>query len=229
MRAKLSAVLCGTLALALLSGGAQARDDEFTPTVEFTLSDYKVKANPSITIKVAQETGEEELAHVTLTIPKGFKLPTDDKIPNDTQLGTADITIDVGPRCAGQSPASAPVTFPDRRIFEQDRTDDQADAGVKAVWVIDLRLVPVPGAPVTVIPLEVRGSPKKGWTLDGDIPANPFTCPPFSFQADIAAQAGGVPILTNPPKPGDKFFLATFTSQDSPASVTISQKVTIVP
>lgn len=222
MKAKLSLALAPLLALTLLGSVARA-DGEFTPTVEFGLSDYKVSANPAVTIKVAQDSGEEELAHVTLTIAKGFKLPKDAAIPNGDRLGLADITIDTGPRCAGQGPLSGPATFPDRPIFEQDRTDDQADSGVKAVWVVDLR-------PVTTIPLQITGSKRKGWKLDGDIPANAFTCPPFTFEAQIGpTSASGVPILKNPITPGDRFWLATFTSQDSPASITISQTISIVP
>lgn len=231
-RTKVAVATCALL-VALPVGTASADEAfEFTPTIEFALSDTKVGANPELTIKVAQDSGEEELAHVTLVVPPGFNVPPDKKIPNGEDLGTADITIDSGPRCAGGGPVSAPATFPDRRIFEQDRNDEQVDARVRAVWVVDLR-------PVTTIPLTVTGNRKKGFKFDGDIPANAFTCPPFTFEATIFAQSAvtKVPIILNPkPKcatctyrtgPGDYQFSATFSSADSPAVITIPQIIAI--
>ncbi|MFN2388302.1 MAG: hypothetical protein ABR575_01650 [Actinomycetota bacterium] len=213
--------LVSALALLLPAGAAYALL-EFTPTIAFALSDTKVSANPTLQIDVAQDRAEEELDSVVLKIPKGFNLPSDEDVANGELLGTADITIDVGPRCFDQAAtASAPVPFNDREIFEQDRTDAQADEGVKAVWVVDLR-------PVTTIPLAVRGSVKKGWTLSGNIPANPMTCPPFTFSASILDKtASGVAVLTNPAKPGKKVFQATFSSADSATSITISQPIKI--
>lgn len=209
-----------------LIGSASAAD--FTPEMSFGLDPAKAKANPSLTIHVEQDDGEEELGHVTLSIPKGFKLPSDAAIDNGAALGTADLEIGAGPGCAGAA-GTAPATFPDRTIVEQDRTDEQSDRGVKAVWVVDLR-------PVTTIPLEVTGSPRKGWKLDGDIPANQFTCPALVFDATIYAQTqdagtppagGGVKIVTNPKKPGKYVFSGTFHSQDSPTKVTIKQPIKI--
>jgi hypothetical protein len=181
-----------------------------------------VKANSELRIKVSQDSGEEELGHVTLKVPAGFKLPKDGAIDNGDQLGIADLAIDAGPRCAGAGPASAPATFPDRPIVEQDRTDEQADSGVKAVWLVDLR-------PVTSIPLEVTGSAKKGWKLDGDIPANQFTCPPLNFDATIfkKSQDGGVKITRNPSDPGRYAFKGVLHSQESPAKKTITTKIRI--
>lgn len=217
---KTTKLVVGAAVMIVLVLATVASAADFSPSMTFELTDTKVGANPELKIHVSQDTGEEELAHVTLTVPKGFKLPQDAAIPNDTDLGVADIVIDVGPRCNGQGPVSGPATFSDRRIYEKDRTDDQADRGVKAVWVVDLQ-------PVTTIPLEVTGGKKVGWKLDGDIPANAFTCPPFSFDATIAAKAGEVPIFLNPLKPGDRIFSGTFTSANSPAIVTIEQTVTI--
>ena len=208
------------LALPLaLMGSASAGD--FSPKMRFGLSPAKVKSNPELSIFVAQDAGEEELGHVTLQVPKGFKLPTDAQIDNGDQLGTADLAIDAGPGCAGAG-ASAPAMFPLRQIYEQDRTDEQSDRGVKAVWVVDLR-------PVTTIPLEVTGSPRKGYKLDGDIPANQFTCPPLTFDATIfdKTATGGVPIMKTPKKPGRYAFKGTFHSQDSPTIKTITQRIKI--
>ena len=216
------------LALPLgLIGSASAAD--FTPEMKFGLSPAKVKANPSLTIHLEQDSGEEELGHVTLAIPKGFKLPSDAAIDNGATIGTADLEIGSGPGCAQPGAPTAPATFPARRIFEQDRTDEQADRGVKAVWVVDLQ-------PVTTIPLEITGSTKKGWKLDGDIPANQFTCPALLFDATIQAQTsdggappagGGVKIVKNPTKPGKYVFSGTFSSQDSATKVTIKQPIKI--
>ena len=215
---KISALLLA-VPLALI-GSASAAD--FTPTMSFGLAPAKVKANPELTISLAQETGEEELGHVTLKIPAGFNLPADAKIDDGDTIGVADLAIDSGPRCAGAGPASAPATFPMRNIIESDRSDEQADRGVKAVWIVDLQ-------PVTEIPLEITGSIRKGWKLDGDIPANQFTCPPLTFDGTIFDRTGtgDVPIIKNPKKPGKYVFSGTFSSQDSGAKVTIKQPIKI--
>lgn len=204
-----------------LAGVASAAD--FSPGASFDLSDTKVGANTELAIHVEQDLGEEELAHVTLTVPKGFALPKDKAIPNGEQLGAADITIDAGPRCAAAGPISAPAAFTGSSIFEQDRSDEQKDRGVKAVWVVDLR-------PVTTIPLEITGSKKKGYKLDGDIPANAFTCPPFTFDATIFDKtASGASIVKNPKSPGDKVFKAKFITQESANQIVIKQTITITP
>ncbi|MDQ3954246.1 MAG: hypothetical protein M3285_01675 [Actinomycetota bacterium] len=209
-----------SMALPLAVVGSASAED-FSPTGSFSLDPAKVKANPSVRIQLAQDSGEEELDHVTLVVPAGFKLPTDAKIENGDILGTADLAIDVGPRCAGGGPLSAPASFPDRNIIERDRTDEQADEGVKAVWIVDLE-------PVTRITLEMKGSPRKGYTLSGNIPANQFTCPPLTFDGTISAKSdGGVPIFKNPGKPGKYTFKAIFKSQESSATHTITSKIKI--
>ena len=213
-------VLVPLLALPLaLMGSASAGN--FTPKMKFALKPAKVKSNPSLDIYVAQDDGEEELGHVTLQVPAGFKLPTDAQIDDGDKLGTADLEIAAGPGCAGAG-ASAPAMFPMRNIVERDRTDEQADRGVKAVWVVDLQ-------PVTTIPLEVTGSPRKGYKLDGDIPANQFTCPPLVFDSTIfkRSESGNVPIMKTPKKPGRYTFKGTFHSQDSPTTKTIRQRIRI--
>lgn len=211
------------MVLALTAGAALA---EYDPKLTFELSDTKALANPEVNIKVSQEAGEEELGHVTITIPKGFDLPSDEEVEDGDLLGTADLEIHAGPACRsdgfGAVPVTVPLTFNGQDIFEQDRNDDQADAGVHAVWVVDLR-------PVTTIPLEVTGSIKKGWKLDGDIPANDNTCPPLMFDGTIFSQTddGGVPILTNPKKPGKYVFGGSLYSATSPDVVTVKQVVKI--
>ena len=217
---KLSAAVA---VLTLLVGQGALAQEPFDVNVSFELSDTKVTANPAINIHIDQPAGQPEMGHVQLRIPKGFKLPLDAKIADGDQLGTADLSIDAGPGCSGAAPGTAPATFPDRVIVERDRTDEQTDRGVKAVWVVDLQ-------PVTTIPLEVTGSAKRGWKLDGDIPANDHTCPPIVFDAQIGpTSTGGVPILRNPKAPGNKIFKAIFTSQQSPDVDKNTQTITITP
>jgi hypothetical protein len=209
-------------AVPLAIGATASMAAEFSPSLKFSLKPAKVKKNSALRIKVSQDTGEQELGHVTLKVPAGFKLPLDGAIDNGDQLGVADLAIDVGGRCAGAGPFSAPAMFPDRPIIEQDRTDEQSDRGVKAVWVVDLR-------PVTTIPLEVTGSARRGWKLDGDIPANQFTCPPLKFDGVIFKKSadGRVAITKNPAKPGTYVFKGTLHSQDSPTTKTIKTPIRI--
>lgn len=217
---KLSAAIA---VLMLLTGQGAFAQEAFDVNVSFELSDTKVSANPAIKIHIDQPAGQPEMGHVQLRIPRGFKLPLDAKIADGDQLGTADLSIDVGPACSGTGPGTVPATFPDRTIVERDRTDEQADRGVKAVWVVDLQ-------PVTTIPLEVTGSARRGWKLDGDIPANDHTCPPIVFDAEIGpTSTGGVAILRNPKAPGDKIFRAIFNSQQSPDVDNNAQTITITP
>ncbi len=196
---------------------------DFTPEFSFALSDTRIKANPQMTITLAQDDGEEELAHVTLKIPAGFRLPTDAAVPNNDQIGSGSISIAAGPGCRPGSAiggAKAPITAP-ATVREVDRTDEQADAGVFAVWVLDI-------SGVTRVPLEIRGSKAVGYTFDGDIVPNDNTCPPFSFELKINSQTtSGVPVLRNPKRAGRYKFSGTFFSADSPTSVTIPQKFKI--
>lgn len=223
MRTTKLVVTAACLLMGSLAAALPAKAADFSPQIEFALSDTKVKANPQMTVHVEQDDDEEELAAVRLTIPKGFTLPGDEAIAAGDQLGSGEIVIQVGPEChptAGVIPVSVAATLP-ATLEEQDRTDDQADRGVAAVWVLDIQ-------GVTRITLEVTGSVKTGWNLQGDIPANDFTCPPFSFDLTVnATSASGVPILVNPKKPGVKVFSATFTSADSPTELTITQPIRI--
>ena len=214
-------VLALLLALPLAVMGSASAGD-FSPKMRFGLKPAKINANPELKILVEQDAGEEELGHVTLQVPSGFKLPTDKKIQDGDKIGTANLQIESGPKCAGAGPASAPAMFPARNIVERDRTDEQADRGVKAVWVVDLQ-------PVTTIPLEVTGNPRKGYKLDGDIPANQFTCPPLIFDGTIysKSQTGNVPIVKTPGTPGRYVFRGKFHSQDSPTTKTIRQAIRI--
>jgi hypothetical protein len=202
----------------IVPAGAQEEGD-FSPQTEFELSDTKVKGNPEVSIHVEQDADEEELAHVTLNIPKGFKLPKDADIDDGTELGSGEIVIAAGPGCHPSSPL--PVTVPlnvPAGLEERDRSDEQEDRGVYAVWFLDI-------SGVTSIELEITGSKKKGWKVDGDIPANDFTCPPFSFDLTVNDKAGDVPIYTNAAKPKTYIFAAIFSSADSPKIAKIEQPI----
>ena len=208
--------------VAVFSLGPMAKALDFTPEMSFDLSDKRVKANPQMTISVAQDNNEEELATVTLKIPRGFSLPTDAAVPNNDQMGSGTININAGPGCRPGAPAEAdaPITAP-ATLKERDRTDTQMDEGVYAVWFLDI-------SGVTNVPLVVTGSKAAGWTLFGEIAPNDNTCPPFSFELKVNSQtASGVPILVNPKRAGKKVFSGTFQSADSTALVTVKTPITI--
>lgn len=221
---KIYKLLAAVTVLGLTSvGSVSAQQADFSPTMSFELSDTKVGANPEMSIHVEQDSAdEEELAHVTLQVPKGFNLPADEDIAGGSELGTGEIVIHVGMDCRpgpeGAIPLGADATLP-ATLTELDRTDEQADRGVHAVWNLDITTV-------AKIVLEVTGSVKTGWKLDGDIPANDNTCPPLVFDMTVNAQSeDGVPILTNSAKPKAHKFAGTFTSAESPTMVTLVQKI----
>lgn len=211
--------------VAALSLGPIAHAGDFSPTMKFDLSDKRVKANPQMTISVAQDDNEEELATVTLKIPAGFKIPPDAKIPDGDQLGSGTINIHAGIGCRPGSPAgapTAPLTAP-ATLEERDRTDEQMDAGVYAVWFLDI-------SGVTNVPLVITGSRAAGYTLVGEIAPNDNTCPPFSFELKVNSQSSsGVPILKNPRAAGKKVFKGIFTSADSPATYVQKTPIKITP
>ncbi len=220
MKAARHLLLAGVL-LTVAAGHAYAQGD-FSPEMSFTLSDTKVNANPSMDIHVEQDPAEEELGHVTLRIPKGFNLADDEAIADGTTLGEGNINIHVGPSCHPSFPADGASVAADlpAEITEADRTDEQADAGVWAVWHVDVT--------VTSFDLVITGSPTTGFVLDADIPGNDGSCPPLVFDAAIApATEDGTAILTNPKKPGKKTFSGTFTTAESPTTVTITQVIKI--
>lgn len=220
-RGKFMIVSAVALVLAMV-GSAYAQGD-FSPKMTFSLSDTKVGANPEMTLTVEQDNNEEELGTVTLKIPAGFSLPSDEDVPNDDQLGTGTINIHAGPGCRPGFPAEVDTNVGPlpARLEERDRTDEQQDSGVYAAWLLDI-------SGVTTVPMVVTGSVAKGWTVYGEINPNDNTCPPFSFELTVQSEtSSGVPILINPKKPGKKVFSGTFTSTDSPASVTIKQAIAI--
>lgn len=196
-----------------LVGPTQAQEVDFSPTWTFGLSTRKGKANPAVTIDVAQELGEEELQHVTLGIPAGFNLPQDTAIDDGEELGSGEIVINTGAECASGTnnipDPPIPVT-----IVEVDRSEEQVSAGAVAVWRVDLQ-------PVTTIDLIVTGTKATGWSLDGDIPQNAGTCPPFQFTATINATSSGTgtKLIVNPNPKRTKAYTFTAQSQSVPGTI----------
>jgi hypothetical protein len=213
-RRRFLALVAMAVSLALV-GVEDAAAAEFTPTITFTPSDLKTSANPSLQIKLEQNAGEEELQTVQLELPAGFKLPTDTQIPNDSALGSGQITIQVGPGCRPGGPPGfyGPANI-SVKIVEKDLTSAESAEGGVAVWFVDLE-------PVTRVRLLVKGSTTNGYTLTGNIPPNDNTCPPFAFSATINKTApNGVPIITNPETGGTYTLGATFTGlQGSTAQI----------
>jgi len=233
-----AALLVAVLAVA---GGAWAGN--FTPTIKFKLATTKSNKPTAIKIDVRQERGEEELATVELRVPGAFKLPNlakfegctprpDVRIPCDGEvLGEGLIHIMVGPGCA-QAPQDASratqVELPAKLVVVEE-TQDQRQAGTLAIWNLEI-------TGVTTIPLSV-GKSGGMWVMKGDIPANPATCPEFDFtldifktsEASVTGVGGGRTIFVNPKvkKNTSYKFSAKFWSLDSPATRTVSQKVTI--
>jgi hypothetical protein len=194
------AIVAGAVILGLV---AEAGAFDFSPTIDFTLGDKKANVNSTLRVVVKQDTGEEELKTVELRVPAGFNLATDQQLTDGEVLGAGAITIDAGPRCrglAGSAPANIPVN-----IVERNRKSSEIASGAVAVYVVDLR-------PVTTIDLAVYGSSDKGWRLEGNVPPNDNTCPPFTFDATFRARAedSGTPILTNPQFGGNYTFEAIF-------------------
>lgn len=213
------------LSLALgVTGSAAAQEANFSPKTTWELSDARVKANPQIKITVEQEDNEEEIAHVTLQVARGFKLAGDEAVPNGDQLGAGTIVIHAGPGCRPGFEAAPTAPSPEAPVGlrEQDRTDEEVDSGVYAVWVLDLP------PPIADIPLTITGAPSLGWKIEGDITPSDNTCPPLTLKLNINSQsASGVPLWINPSRVGLKKMRATYTSQNSPATYTEVQVIQI--
>lgn len=217
MRRKLLVSIALGLAGALTAGVALA---DFTPEFDLTLSDKKVKGNPALDIHLAFDENDEEIGNFSMYIPKGFNIAADAKVPNDEEIGGGDITIEAGPKCTsgGQAPVGGPVPV-SATIFEKGRTDEEVDAGVKAVWLLDLE-------PLNRVRLLVTGSKKKGWTVAGAPTASPHTCNPLIVDLTINAKSeSGVPLVINSAVKGVHKVVATITSQDSPETAVFVEKV----
>lgn len=217
-----------TLAISLVAGVAHA---EFTPKFTVELDNTKVKGNPSMTFTLEFDREDDEIGLFTGYIPKGFTIATDDQIPQvdgprgevGEVIGSGDIEIAVGPACHPASPIADPrptATIP-ATFYERTRTDEEIDAGVVAVWLLDLE-------PANRVRLLVKGSPQTGYTVSGAPTPSDATCNPLSAVLTInATSESGVPIITNPAKAGKKKFMADISSQDSPDVAHFEQIIVI--
>lgn len=217
-----------TLAISLVAGVAHA---EFTPKFTVELDNTKVKGNPAMTFHLEFDREDDEIGMFTGFLPKGFLVASDDDIPQvdgprgeeGEVIGSGEIVIAAGPTCHPSSPIADPrvtVTIP-ATFYERTRTDEEIDAGVHAVWLLDLE-------PANRVRLLVKGSPKTGWTVSGAPTPSDHTCNPLIADLTINAQSeSGVPIITNPKKAGKKKFMADITSQDSPDVAHFEQVIVI--
>src|SRR5688500_18112873 len=73
-------------ALMLVASQAAIAQGAFDVNVSFELTDTKVGANPGIKIHIDQPAGQPEMGHVTLRIPKGFKIPGDAAFADGDQV-----------------------------------------------------------------------------------------------------------------------------------------------
>jgi hypothetical protein len=187
------------VAVLVLLVAVPARAADFTPTASFALSLKKVNANPTLTVNVHQDKGEEKLSKVSITVPHGFRIPRDAAITDGEKLGAGTISVALAPACS----TSAQVNV---SIVERDRTTAERNAGVVAVWVVDLK-------PVTTIDLKWKGNVTNGWTAKGAIPQNDAYCPPFTFKATIAktSSTSHVKLIRNPATAGSYTFKIAFT------------------
>lgn len=218
-----------TLAMSMLIGPAHA---EFTPKFSVTLSNTKALGNPSMTFHLEFDREDEEIGNFIGYIPKGFDIASDEAIPATTdalgrekgeKIGSGSIEIAIGPTCHPSSPAQdpreqapIPATF-----YERTRTDDEADAGVHSVWLLDLE-------PANRVRLLVTGSKATGWKIEGAPTPSDATCNALTVDLTINAKSeSGVSIITNAKKPGAKKFMADIVSQDSPAIAHFEQIITI--
>ena len=211
-------LVSGAILLGLV---AEAGAADFSPSIAFKLGDASANVNTTLQVTVKQETGEEELQSVIIRVPAGFSLAVDQQLTDGERLGGGTITIDAGPRCAGAPAGSGPANVP-VSIVERNRNSGEIASGVQAIYVVDLR-------PVATIPLSVYGSANEGWRLEGPIPANQATCPPFTFDATFLAKAATsqAPILVNPASGGSYKFSATFKGVMN-SEATVEQSVDVV-
>ena len=211
--------------MALVFGmvGTSHADDGFAPKFTVSLSDTKVKGNPALSFHLEFAEDDEEIGLFTGYLPKGFKIAPDAAIENNEEIGGGDINIHAGPGCHPQSPSDQPKSnMPVSATFEEkDRTDEEADSGVHAVWFLNLE-------PLNRVRLLVTGSPKLGWKVEGAPTPSDWTCNPLIVDLTINAKSeSGVVIVKNPKKPGKKKFMADIASQDSPAIAHFEQIIQI--
>ena len=213
--------IAALMAVVLTAGAALA---DFSPQFTMKLTDVKAKANPGMEFHMEFDAEDEEIGMFTAKIPKGFNIAPDDAIADGDVIGGGDITITAGPGCRpgpeGEIPLEAPVTI-SATFVERDRTDSEADSGVNSVWFLDLE-------PLNRVRLLVTGSVKQGWIVQGAPDPSDNTCNPLIVDLAInGVSDGGVPVITNPTKPGKYVFNAEISSQDSPSVAKFTQPITI--
>lgn len=227
---KLSAT---AISMALVAGAfAQPARAEFTPAFTVEVSDTKVLGHPALTFNLEFDREDEEIGNFIGYIPKGFDIASDEMIPATSNqagrevgevIGGGDITIAAGPGCHPSFPADDPrVDAPIEATFhERSLTDEEADAGIHAIWFLDIE-------PLNRVRLQVSGSKKTGWKIEGAPSPSDATCNALSVTLTINAESeSGVPIITNPKKPGVKIFKADIVSQESPAIAHFETPITI--
>ena len=234
MKGPKKVLLASAVVSMLIAGVAQAA---FAPKFALKVSDTKVGANPTLDIHLEFSAEDEEIGNFQMLLPKGFNIAADDDIANGQALpgplaakanqeviGAGTVKIEAGVACRpgpeGAIPASAPVTI-DATIYEVARSDDEIDAGVHAVWLLDIE-------PANRVRLLVKGSPTTGWLIEGAPSPSDQTCNPLTVDLKINGKSeSGVPLITNPTKAGKKVITANIISQDSPAVATFKIPVVI--
>lgn len=234
MRMTMKAAAAAITMLVLLPGLAMA---QFTPVFTMTISDTKVLGHPQVDLHLEFDADDEEIGNFQLVLPKGYNVAGDDAIPdappplpipglaNGEVIGQGTVSIQAGFACRpgpeGGIPLSVPINNLEATIHERARTDEEIDAGVHAVWFLDLE-------PLNRVRLLVKGSPLTGWTIEGAPTPSDNTCNPLTVDLTInPASESGVPLITNPSKPGKKILIANITGQDTGAVATFTQLVKI--
>lgn len=214
---KLLVLLSALLAVALTAGAALA---DFSPKFTMSLSDLKAKANPDMVFHLEFDENDEEIGMFTARIPAGFDIAADEDIAQDDVVGSGNVTIAAGTACRpgpeGQVPLKQSVTVP-ATFKEKDRTDEEVDSGVNSVWLLDLE-------PANRVRLRISGDIKNGWVVQGAPDPSDNTCNPLVVDLTITGVSqAGVPVITNPTKPGKYVFNAEIASQDSPSVAKFKQ------
>ncbi|HVF52398.1 MAG TPA: hypothetical protein VNC78_02200 [Actinomycetota bacterium] len=233
IKRSMTVVALGLLTVLVFANVAYA---DFTPVFTLETSNTVINGNPEVKIHMEFDEEDEEIGNFKMTIPKGFIIAGDDQIPEvpasppaplgkeGEEIGSGTITIEGGLACRpgpeGGIPLSTAVNI-DATLYERTRTDDEIDAGVHAVWFLDIE-------PLNRVRLLVKGSPLTGWTVEGAPTPSDNTCNPLVVDITINAQSeSGVPLITNRPKPGKVTFLAEIASQDSPTVAMFTHQVVL--
>ena len=225
MRRSIKLGIATSAALLLFVGSAAAQaPDGFEPTIEFHLATAKAGANPEMHVNVAQEGDQEKLETVLLKVPRGFNIASDADTEHNELIGEGDIDVSVGPACRRDAGGNIPIKFlvnVPAELRAVDLSSEQEDRGVHAAWILDIV--------VNRIPLEVTGSPRKGWEIFTEVPVNDNTCSPFELNLTVfdTGQSSGAEIFTNAKKAGRYPFSGTFTSIESDTVVTVRQVIRI--